>query len=122
MEPNFIILYVKDPAASAAFYSRLLNRPVLEASPNFAVVNLNPGTTLGLWDAEDVDPKPKFGTGFSTELCFPAESDTEVDNVHASWSGQTDIAQAPVRKEFGYTFVATDPDGHRLRVLHGPAE
>jgi len=28
-----------------------------------------------------------------------------------------DIIQEPVQMDFGYTFVATDPDGHRLRVF-----
>jgi predicted enzyme related to lactoylglutathione lyase len=27
------------------------------------------------------------------------------------------IIQEPVQMDFGYTFVAADPDGHRLRVF-----
>ncbi len=52
--PNFFILYVNDPLASAAFYAQLLGRPAIET---------------------------------------------------------------PTQMDFGYTFVATDPDAHRLRVF-----
>lgn len=45
------------------------------------------------------------------------ESDAALDAMHADWTAHgLTFAQAPVRKEFGYTFVALDPDGHRLRV------
>lgn len=41
-----------------------------------------------------------------------------VDTLHAEWTPQElTIAQAPVALDFGYTFVALDPDGHRLRVF-----
>jgi predicted enzyme related to lactoylglutathione lyase len=38
--------------------------------------------------------------------------------THADWSkrGLT-IAQPPTQMDFGHTFVALDPDGHRLRVF-----
>ena len=39
-DPNFIILYVESPAASAAFYAELLGRPPVEASPTFAMFAL----------------------------------------------------------------------------------
>jgi predicted enzyme related to lactoylglutathione lyase len=43
---------------------------------------------------------------------------TAVEATHADWSkrGLT-IAQPPTRMDFGHTFVALDPDGHRLRVF-----
>jgi predicted enzyme related to lactoylglutathione lyase len=31
--------------------------------------------------------------------------------------GGVAIAQKPVEMDFGYTFTALDPDGHRLRVF-----
>ena len=34
-DPNFVILYVKDPSASAAFYADVLGRTPVEASPTF---------------------------------------------------------------------------------------
>lgn len=41
-----------------------------------------------------------------------------VDRLHSQWAESgVSIAQAPTRLDFGYTFVALDPDGHRLRVF-----
>ncbi|WP_277425783.1 hypothetical protein [Lysobacter enzymogenes] len=38
--------------------------------------------------------------------------------MHADWRGRGwPIVQAPVELDFGRTFVALDPDGHRLRVF-----
>jgi predicted enzyme related to lactoylglutathione lyase len=38
--------------------------------------------------------------------------------MHENWSGRGyAIAQKPVEMDFGCTFTALDPDGHRLRVL-----
>jgi len=50
-DPNFILLYVESPAASAAFYADLLGRPPVEASPTFAMFGLASGVMLGLWGA-----------------------------------------------------------------------
>ena len=41
-----------------------------------------------------------------------------VEAAHVRWSAQgAPIAQSPTRMDFGYTFVALDPDGHRLRAF-----
>jgi predicted enzyme related to lactoylglutathione lyase len=38
--------------------------------------------------------------------------------THESWKGLgLKVAQAPTAMDFGVTFVALDPDGHRLRVF-----
>jgi catechol 2,3-dioxygenase-like lactoylglutathione lyase family enzyme len=34
---NFLVLYVDDPARSAAFYADLLAAPIVEQSPTFAM-------------------------------------------------------------------------------------
>jgi predicted lactoylglutathione lyase len=42
----------------------------------------------------------------------------QVDALHADWQARgLRILQAPVTRDFGYTFTAVDPDGHRLRVF-----
>ena len=42
----------------------------------------------------------------------------DVDAVHTDWlSRGLTILQAPTDMDFGRTFVAVDPDGHRLRVF-----
>lgn len=115
--PNFFILYVDQPLASAAFYAALLGRQPVEASPTFALFALESGVMLGLWSRHTVEPATTVGAGGS-EVAFALESDTQVNETHARWLAQgLPILQAPVRMDFGYTFVAQDPDGHRLRVF-----
>lgn len=115
--PQFVLLYVASPAASAAFYAGLLGAQAIEASSTFAMFALENGTMLGLWARETVLPAPNAGPGGS-ELGFALESDERVDQCHADWAAKgIVIAQAPARMDFGYTFVGLDPDGHRLRVF-----
>lgn len=115
--PNFLILYVADPLASAAFYSMLLERPPVESSPGFAMFALDSGVMLGLWKRAEVLPAvDKIGAG--AEVAFAVKDDAAVDALRATWSARgLPLLQQPVKMDFGYTFVAADPDGHRLRVF-----
>ena len=115
--PNFFILYVDHPGRSAAFYQELLGRGPVESSPTFTMFALDAGVMLGLWSRHTVEPAARAAGG-GHELCFPVEGKSPVDELYADWSkrGLT-IAQAPVELDFGYTFVALDPDQHRLRVF-----
>jgi catechol 2,3-dioxygenase-like lactoylglutathione lyase family enzyme len=116
-EFNFIILYVDNPTTSAAFYANLLGRPPVEQSPTFAMLPLREGVMLGLWSRQTVEPKPDSLCGAS-EVAFTVSSPDEVIATHVDWSARgIKIAQAPVQMDFGRTFTALDPDGHRLRVL-----
>lgn len=115
-EPNFILLYVKNTSDSAAFYTRLLGKAPVEASPGFAMFALQSGVMLGLWAASGVQPTATAPGG--SELAFAQDSNDAVNRLHAEWKLQgLPIVQAPTTMDFGYTFVALDPDGHRLRVF-----
>ncbi|MFE8049639.1 VOC family protein [Brenneria goodwinii] len=119
--PNMIILYVDSPANSVRFYTDLLNTPPLEASPTFAMFALDSGVMLGLWSKHTVEPASSAAGG-GGELAFSATNNEEVDILYASWSQRgLEMVQTPTHLDFGYTFVAADPDGHRLRVF-APAE
>lgn len=116
-DPNFIILYVADPAISAQFYADLLVKQPLEASPTFAMFALDAGTMLGLWSTSTVTPTVMAKAG-GCELAFAVDSKESVDAMYADWCHRRLVmAQDPCRMDFGYTFVALDPDGHRLRVF-----
>ena len=114
---SFVILYVDKPQASAALYASLLGKPVPESSPGFAMLPLRDGVMLGLWAAHDVKPEVAAHPG-SSEIAFTVAGASDVRAMHEDWMqrGLT-IAQTPVQLDFGYTFVALDPDGHRIRVL-----
>lgn len=119
-DPNFIILYVDSPAASAAFYAGLLGKPPVESSPTFAMFALESGVMLGLWSRRTVAPAATAAGG--GEIAFAVADKGAVRATHADWSGRgLTIAQAPADMDFGHTFVALDPDGHRLRVFAAPA-
>jgi catechol 2,3-dioxygenase-like lactoylglutathione lyase family enzyme len=126
---NFIILYVKDAAASARFYTDLFNVEPVESSPFFVMYVLPSGMRLGLWARHTVEPMVKKDSGgaeliFSetddravAELIFSETDDRAVADRYDDWARRgLVIEQEPVTLEFGRTFVALDPDGHRLRV------
>jgi len=115
-EFNFVLLYVDSPPASAAFYADLLGRPPLESSPTFAMLPLADEVMLGLWARHTVEPAATTPGG--SEVAFTVTNAAEVERIHADWKKRgLPIAQAPTGMDFGRTFVALDPDGHRLRVF-----
>jgi predicted enzyme related to lactoylglutathione lyase len=115
-DPNFILLYVESPPASAAFYGDLLGRPPVESSPTFAMFALGGGVMLGLWARHTVEPAVT-GCG-GGEIAFAVADADTVAALHADWArrGLT-VIQPPTDMDFGRTFTALDPDGHRLRVF-----
>ena len=115
--PHFVLLYVDEPLKSADFYASLLDRKPLDSSPNFVMFELAPGLRLGLWARHDVAPAPSVKADMG-ELAIAVGSKEEVEALSADWrrKGAT-ILQEPVTKDFGLTFLAADPDGHRLRVF-----
>jgi catechol 2,3-dioxygenase-like lactoylglutathione lyase family enzyme len=121
-EPNFIVLYVEDPAASADFYAGLLGKPPVESSPTFAMFALPSGVMLGLWSRHTVEPAAAPTLGGGSEVAFAVESKDEVNSLYDAWTERgLRVAQRPVDMDFGHTFVALDPDGHRLRVFAAAA-
>jgi catechol 2,3-dioxygenase-like lactoylglutathione lyase family enzyme len=119
---GFILLYVENPPASAAFYADLLGHPPLEVSPTFAMIPLREGVMLGLWSRATVAPAASALPG-GAEVAFVAADAEAVRATFSDWRGRgLAIAQEPTAMDFGVTFVALDPDGHRLRVFAPGAE
>ena len=113
MNLGFVLLFVNDPAVSAAFYRNILQKDTVEESPTFALFVLQNNVNLGLWSNKTAEPKVTASAGAS-EIAFG------VDNVDAWYQKWTDLgitmAQPPTDMDFGRTFVALDPDGHRIRI------
>ena len=115
-KPNSIILYVSDVEKSTRFYTRLLNAEPVEQYSEFSVFALSDDMILGLQAKSGIDPAPQPHIG-GTEICMSDISNREVDEIFRKWSElDPKIIMKPAILDFGYTFVATDPDGHRLRV------
>jgi predicted enzyme related to lactoylglutathione lyase len=113
---SFVLLYVENPPASATFYSELTGRPIIETSPTFAMLPLTEGVMLGLWSKHTVEPKASAPGG--SEVAFTVADADAVNATFADWTKRgLKMAQTPTELDFGRTFVALDPDGHRLRVF-----
>ena len=113
---SFALLHVADPAASARFYEAALGRAPVERSATFAMIPAASGVMLGLWKRDGVVPPARAGGG--TELAMTLADDAAVDALHAEWAARgVAMALPPTRLDFGYGFVARDPDGHWLRVF-----
>ncbi|AHG22441.1 drug:proton antiporter [Chania multitudinisentens RB-25] len=114
--PNMIIIYVDSPEKSVGFYRQLLGVEPVEQSATFALFVLSNGFKLGMWSKHTVEPAAGAAGG-GMEICFPCEQPEQVDAFYQQWLAKgLAMIQPPVAMDFGYTFVAEDLDGHRLRV------
>ena len=114
---NFVVLYVENPQASAAFYADLLGRLIIDSSSGFAMLPLSDSVMLGLWRRQAVEPAATAPAGGS-EVVFAVADAAAVEATCADWKRRgLPIIQQPVQMDFGHTFTAADPDGHRLRVF-----
>ena len=113
---HFILLYVESPKTSEAFYADILGRPAADSSPTFVMFAMTSGVMLGLWKRDGVAPAASAPGG--AEIAFAVPNAEAVDAQCADWRGRgLPIVQSPTDMDFGRTFVALDPDGHRLRVF-----
>lgn len=114
--PNFILAYVANAPKSAELYRKLLGAEPVESSPGWAMFAFPNGLALGLWARDEVEPRATLPGG--SEIGFPVENDAAVTATRDAWAKLgLKILQEPTRMDFGYTFTAADPDGHRLRVF-----
>jgi len=116
IDASKILLYVNDPAASARFYGSLLEREPIKETASVAVLELAPGMSLALWRRDGVKPLPHLRSG-GNEIGFRVADAAAVDAQYECWANKgVPIALPPTDLDFGRSFVALDPDGHRLRV------
>lgn len=114
---TFLLLHVEDHVASAAFYNELLGIPIIEQKDDFSALPLRDGVLLGLWGRNTVEP-PGSGQSGASEIAFAVADPAAVEATHADWARRgLIILQTPTPMSFGVTFLALDPDGHRLRVF-----
>lgn len=116
LNPNLVLFYVKNPLESASFYEKIFEQPPVAAFPTYVAFALSTGFTFSLWSTEAKD-FVSDGTGNRSELAFMVSDEDEVRRLREHW-GKLGIAIEQDLHEavFGLTFVALDPDGHRIRV------
>ena len=111
---NYLLLAVRDPLKSAELYTKLLGREPVEKAPTFVLYVLPTGLKIGLWLADEMEPKPNAAGGI--EISFTEESKDAVRATFEEWSKLgLKALQAPTEMDFGFTCVLEDADGHRLR-------
>ena len=116
IEPNAVVLYVDNLAVSQRFYQDLLGLEPKEESPTFASFILSNGMSIGLKAKHSV--LPAADTNGSGELAFTLGTNKQVDELFAKWQENgINIALPPIDVTYGYTFLALDPSGNRLRVV-----
>lgn len=117
MNLDYHTLYVENPPRSESFYNKIFNFPARESGPTFVLYDMPMGNKLGLWARDEVQPKSDQAKGGS-ELTFSVSDKNTVLEIYNDWKSKgIPMIQDPTDMDFGYTFVALDPDGHRLRVF-----
>lgn len=111
---NYVLLAVRSPRESAELYTRVLGAKPVENQETFVLYVLPNGLKVGLWSSKDMKPEPRPAGG--VEVSFTEESREAVLATYERWKQWgLRIVQEPTDMDFGFTFVAEDPDGHRLR-------
>lgn len=115
LEPSTIVIYVADLEKSKSFYQTVLKIPGDMHSNSFVSFTFPNGLSLGLKDRATVYPASSgYGGG---EIAFSMNTTDEVDILYSEWKDKGILMpEEPKNIAFGYTFVALDPDNHRIRV------
>lgn len=120
---GFFILYVRDMAASQAFYADVLGLTVVPevSGPHFVALRGEGGSLLALQDKATAQfpPKDEAGNG-GVELSFA------VGDVDATWRrwqehGVTLVTE-PLDMPFGRYCMARDPEGYYLSAYRLAAQ
>lgn len=114
--PNLLLFYVEDPLKSASFYERIFSIKPVASFPTYVAFTFENGLTFSLWSLHAKN-FVSGGTGHRSELSFLVENEEIVRELHKQWDKlNVTIEQDLHEAAFGLTFVALDPDGHRIRV------
>lgn len=111
---DYILFAVRDPLKSAELYAKVLGQEPVDTAPTFSMFVLPNGLKFGLWAADEIVPAAQAPGG--VELSLTVADETALRALRDSWAGLgLTILQEPTQMDFGLTFTAEDPDGHRLR-------
>ncbi|AWX99090.1 drug:proton antiporter [Marinomonas primoryensis] len=115
---NFIILYVDNVQRSVDFYRPLFDREPVQSMDGFAMFVSETGNQFALWAKSDVLPKVDNVKAGAMEVALTVDAISTLQVHYAKWRELgVQIIQEPTELDFGTTFTALDPDGHRLRVF-----
>jgi predicted enzyme related to lactoylglutathione lyase len=116
LTPNLLLFYVKNPTESAIFYEKIFNIAPVVSFPTYVAFTFTEGFTFSLWSTQAKNFSSE-GQGHRSELAFMVPNEDQVRALRKTWKKQgVQIEQDLHEAVFGLTFVALDPDGHRIRV------
>ncbi|MBI5211118.1 MAG: VOC family protein [Elusimicrobia bacterium] len=118
---GFVILYVKDQASSARFYSRVLaQKPTLDV-PGMTEFTLENGFKFGLMSEKGIAgllgpalPDPSKGSGIPRAEIYIKVADPQAYHQRALDSGAREISPLQPRPWGDRVAYSIDPDGHVL--------
>ena len=117
-ETTYQLIYVRDMAASLAFYRPLLSAEPVESAATFSLFVLADGSRFGLWSHQSLHPASDFHGVAGGELALTVPTLAQLQSCYADWQQQSwPLLQAPTQMDFGTSCVTADPDGHRIRVF-----
>jgi len=116
LTPNLLLLYVQNPMESAIFYEKIFKTKPVASFPAYVAFSFANGFTFSLWSMQAKN-FVSGGHGHCSELAFIVPSEDQVRTLRNEWKELgVQIEQDLHKAVFGLTFVALDPDGHRIRV------
>lgn len=116
LTPNLLLFYVQNPLESAQFYEQIFEITPVASFPSYVAFIFKNGFSFSLWSTEAKN-FVSGGNGHRAELSFMVADEESVRNLREKWSKlNITIEQDLNEAVFGLTFVALDPDGHRIRV------
>ncbi|MDQ6936839.1 MAG: glyoxalase [Actinomycetota bacterium] len=108
------VLDCVDPAATAAFWSRLLGQPITYRSPDWVVVSVDDRTSgLAFQLAPDHRPPRWPDPAYPQQVHF----DVMVDNLSVADAAVRGLGATPL----GGEHVFADPSGHPFCLIRRPA-
>ncbi|MBA2654862.1 MAG: glyoxalase [Gammaproteobacteria bacterium] len=114
--PNLLLFYVQNPLESALFYEKIFSRKPVASFPTYVAFAFENGLTFSLWSTQAKN-FVSGGAGHRSELSFMVKDEQTVNELRKQWGEFGMVIEQELHEAvFGLTFVALDPDGHRIRV------
>ncbi len=116
LTPNLVLFYVKNPLESALFYEKIFSKKPIATFPTYVAFSFENGLAFSLWSTQATN-FVSGGTGHRMELSFMVDNEVEVREIYKRWKKLGVIIEQDLHEAvFGLTFIALDPDEHRIRV------
>lgn len=112
---NLQLVYVSDIERSTAFYKTIYNAEPIFSSPRYVAFESGAETLFAIWTGGET---PEAGAPRFSEIGIMLGTNEEVEQLFDEWSKNPEIQiiKEPYNEVFGRTFLASDPDGHIIRV------